>query len=78
MEEIKLNFALFSFWCSCGNWKINSKTMSKYLKYAIKVDENIQSFNYAFRCQKCNKIICLKLIVEKHKDEFFITNGGKI
>lgn len=78
MNNIKFNFSLFRFWCSCGNWNVNFETMSKFLCYAINVDKDIQSFNYAFRCRRCNKIICIKIIARKIRDEFFIENKGRL
>lgn len=74
----KLNFSLFRFWCSCGNWNVDFKTMSKFLNYAINPEKDNQIFNYAFRCKKCNKIFCIKIAVRKIKDEFFIENKGRL
>lgn len=75
---MNFNFCLFHFLCSCGNWLINFETMKKFLNYAVNPEKDIQSFNYSFLCKKCNRIICLKIVTRRVKEEIFVENGGVI
>lgn len=71
---MKFNFSLFHLSCGCGYWFTDKKWLKNFVEYRFNPNKNPQCIYFAWTCKRCKQNKIIKIIVEKHEEEYFVKN----